>query len=131
MARVYCPWPRRRPVLLVCSRCQADFQADSADTAVCPRCSALTTAPEDDTGRTGPWRGAVEGARPAPDVPGYEVLGELGRGGMGVVYKARQVKADRIVALKMVLAGAHAEEAERRRFRTEAEAGARLAHANI
>ena len=65
---------------------------------------------------------------PPPTIPGYEVLGILGRGGMGVVYRARQVKANRIVALKMVLAGEHAGEDALARFRTEAEALARLRH---
>ena len=66
-----------------------------------------------------------------PAVPGYTILRELGRGGMGVVYQSRQIKADRVVALKMVLAGGHAGPALLARFRTEVEACARLQHANI
>jgi hypothetical protein len=64
-------------------------------------------------------------------IPGYEVLGELGRGGMGIVYMARQVKPNRIVALKKIKTGADAAAAELTRFRTEAEAVARLQHPNI
>src|SRR5262245_19839697 len=70
-------------------------------------------------------------AASAPAVPGYQIEGVLGRGGMGVVYKARHLALKRVVALKMILSGGHAGEGERQRFRAEAEAVARLQHPNI
>ncbi|HVS37047.1 MAG TPA: serine/threonine-protein kinase, partial [Gemmataceae bacterium] len=72
-------------------------------------------------------------AAPAGDpvVPGYEILGRLGEGGMGVVYKARHIVLNRIVALKMILSGEHARQEDQDRFRFEAEAVARLQHPNI
>ncbi|MGL4422227.1 MAG: serine/threonine-protein kinase, partial [Gemmataceae bacterium] len=64
-------------------------------------------------------------------IPGYELLKELGRGGMGVVYQARQIKADRLVALKLMLNPDHAGSSARDRFDVEAQAVARLQHPNI
>jgi serine/threonine-protein kinase len=66
-----------------------------------------------------------------PEVPGFEILGELGHGGMGVVYQARQTRLKRPVALKMILAGSHASPQQLARFNVEALAVARLQHPNI
>ncbi len=70
-------------------------------------------------------------ARAVPAISGYEILGELGRGGMGIVYRARQVRLNRPCVLKMILGGAHASSEAATRFLAEAEAIARLHHPNI
>lgn len=73
----------------------------------------------------------VAGNSAATGIPGYEIVKELGRGGMGVVYQAWQPALKRTVALKMILSGGHASESQLQRFRTEAEAVARLQHPNV
>ena len=101
------------------ARCASD--ATAAEPAVVDH-QAATVAPE---------AGRLVDSHAPDAVAGYEVLGVLGRGGMGVVYKARQVGLNRLVALKMILSGDHAGERERARFRSEAEAVARIQHPNI
>ncbi len=66
-----------------------------------------------------------------PEVPGYEVLSVLGEGGMGIVYQARHLQLNRLVALKRIKGDAQVSTADLRRFRTEAETVARLQHPNI
>jgi serine/threonine-protein kinase len=102
-----------------------DFQPGERDTALAGHAFSGK-----DTARSG-------AAAPAADtmtgvsVGGYDLLERLGQGAMGVVYKARQPGLKRLVALKMISAGACATEEERARFRAEAEAAAALRHPNI
>jgi serine/threonine protein kinase len=63
-----------------------------------------------------------------PAIPGYEILGELGRNGTGIVYKAKDIRTDRLVAVKLILSGRGANPIELARFRIEAEAIGSLEH---
>ncbi|HEY2840056.1 MAG TPA: serine/threonine-protein kinase [Pirellulales bacterium] len=112
----------------------ADDGAAAAE--ICPICGgwAETLKPADartppDYARQSPELPASQG--PLPVVPGYRLESELGRGGMGIVYQAVQEGLERTVAIKMLVAGNLASPGLLARFRTEAEAVARLAHPNI
>ena len=120
-----------------CSRCGATLAPDALK-GLCPRClMALNlAAPTKIPGETGPRGTRVAKPLPSPDeiakhFPQFEILEFLGRGGMGVVYKVRQPKLNRIVALKILAPENVAEPKFAERFEREAQALARLNHPNI
>lgn len=88
---------------------------------------ALTTASNNAS-----WDSDSSKSLASPSIPsGFELLSELGRGGMGVVYKCRQVALNRVVALKLILAGGSSTDHHRSRFLREAEAAAGVSHPHV
>ena len=106
-----------------CHHCGADLRSD-APRGLCPSC-LLRLAAEGDA------RDVLSVVPRLHYFGDYELLEEIARGGMGVVYKARQLSLDRIVAVKMMQPGIVASDEEVRRFRSEATAAANLHHPNI